>query len=271
MVISRRFPPTWPPLRPIADMYAERLAGTGTGGSGAFSAVECSTTHLASWFGSRGLLPLPTVIKQSSHNPIAKRRLWKSKLTHYLVFRPDSGDPVKIIVGDPEAPEGTPEFKGAVQCLWDVFGGTETAKGYKALDSHVGLIYGDSISLDRAQKILAGLQAKGFSSGNIVFGIGSYTYQYVTRDTFGTAIKATYAVIHGEPRELYKDPKTDNGVKKSAQGLIRVEFEDGRFVMHDRQTHEQEAAGLLETVFLDSRMARMQTLKDIRERLAVPV
>jgi len=83
IVISRRFPPTWPPLRPIADMYAERLAGTGTGGSGEGSAVECSTTHLASWLGSRGLLPLPTVIKQSSHNPIAKRRLWKSKLTHY--------------------------------------------------------------------------------------------------------------------------------------------------------------------------------------------
>ena len=31
-----------------------------------------------------------------------------------LVFRPDSGDPVKVICGDPDAPEGSPARKGAV-------------------------------------------------------------------------------------------------------------------------------------------------------------
>lgn len=184
-----------------------------------------------------------------------------------VVFRPDSGDPVKIIVGDPEAPEGTPEFKGAVQCLWEVLGGTETSTGHRLLDSHVGLIYGDSISLDRAQRILEGLRQKGFSSGNIVFGIGSYTYQFVTRDTLGTAIKATWAVVNGQERELSKDPKTDDGVKKSAKGLIRIEFEDGRFVMHDGQTSEGETQGLLETVFLDGKMLRLETLAEVRERL----
>lgn len=48
-----------------------------------------------------------------------------------LVIRPDSGDPVKIICGDSDAPIGTPEHKGAIQCLWDVFGGTMTAKNFK--------------------------------------------------------------------------------------------------------------------------------------------
>lgn len=71
-----------------------------------------------------------------------------------VVFRPDSGDPVKIICGDPDAERDSPAYKGAVQCLWEIFGGTETAQGYKVLNERVGLIYGDSITLERAQNIL---------------------------------------------------------------------------------------------------------------------
>jgi nicotinamide phosphoribosyltransferase len=129
------------------------------------------------------------------------------------------------------------------------------------------LIYGDSISLERAKTILKGLELKGFSSANIVFGVGSFTYQYVSRDTFGTAIKATWGQVNGEARELFKDPKTDNGIKKSACGLIRVEKENGHYVMHDHQTWEQEVQGLLATVFEDGKLIRFQTLADIRERL----
>jgi nicotinamide phosphoribosyltransferase len=184
-----------------------------------------------------------------------------------VVIRPDSGDPVKIICGDQDAKPGTPEYKGAVQCLWEIFGGTVTHKCYDTLDSHIGLIYGDSISLERAQEILARLEAKGFSSDNIVFGIGSYTYQHVTRDTFGTAIKATWGAVNGEPRELFKDPKTDNGVKKSLCGLIRVEYEDGHYMAYDRQAPDQEQGGLLEPVFEDGLLVRSQSLQEIRMRL----
>lgn len=185
-----------------------------------------------------------------------------------VVFRPDSGDPVKIICGDPEAETGSPAYRGAVQCLYDVFGGAITDKGYKVLDSHVGLIYGDSITLDRASRILELLAEKGFASNNIVFGIGSYTYQRVTRDTFGSAIKATAGIVNGEFRELFKDPKTDDGVKKSARGYVRVEYENGRFILLDRQTEEEERAGLLEPVFEDGELLRHETLDTIRKRLA---
>lgn len=184
-----------------------------------------------------------------------------------VVFRPDSGDPVKIIVGDPDARFGSPAYKGAVECLWEIFGGTRTPFGYKVLDSHVGLIYGDSISLDRAQRILEGLKTKGFASNNIVFGIGSYTYQYVTRDTLGTAIKATWGQVNGEARNLFKKPKTDNGMKNSACGLIRIEFENGHYVLYDQQTLEQEQQGLLTTVFKDSKIVLEHTIADIRTRL----
>jgi nicotinamide phosphoribosyltransferase len=61
---------------------------------------------------------------------------------------------------------------GAIVTLWKNFGGTTTSTGHKLLDSHIGLIYGDSITIQRSEAIFAGLAAKGFASGNIVLGIG---------------------------------------------------------------------------------------------------
>ncbi|MEG0482422.1 MAG: nicotinate phosphoribosyltransferase [Acinetobacter sp.] len=184
-----------------------------------------------------------------------------------LVFRPDSGDPVKIICGDPDAEIDSPAYKGAVQCLWDVFGGTSTEKGYKVLNERVGLIYGDSITLDRALRILQGLEAKGFASNNIVFGIGSYTYNYLTRDTFGFAVKATWGQVNGIPRELFKDPVTDSGVKKSAKGLLRIEQSENGFVLFDQQSPEQEQQGELKTVFENSHLIRKCSLNEIRAKI----
>ena len=185
-----------------------------------------------------------------------------------VVIRPDSGDPVKIICGDPDAPLGTFEYKGAVQLLWELFGGTYTHKGYRLLDPHIGLIYGDSITLDRQEAILSRLKDKGYCSGNVVLGIGSFTYQYVTRDTFGHAMKATSGVVNSERREIFKDPVTDSGAKKSARGLLRVESEGGRYMLYDQQTEEQEKQGELKTVFLDSEEVNTQTLTTLRKRVA---
>ena len=181
-----------------------------------------------------------------------------------LVIRPDSGDPVKIICGDKSAPQGSPEFKGSIELLWELFGGTTTSKGYKQLDPHIGLIYGDSITLDRCKEILKQLEEKRFASTNVVFGIGSYTYQYVTRDTFGFAMKATYGIINGQPVEIFKDPITDGGIKKSAKGLLKVN-ED--FTLSECVTPEEERTGLLETVFLNGKLTKDQTLDEIRKRL----
>jgi nicotinamide phosphoribosyltransferase len=184
-----------------------------------------------------------------------------------LVIRPDSGDPVKIICGDHEATKGSPEYKGAVECLWDIFGGTKTSTGHKMLDSHIGLIYGDSISLERANNIVQQLDAKGFASGNVVFGVGSYTYQYVTRDSFGFAVKATSGIVNGERRDIFKEPKTDSGTKKSSKGLLRVEKEGDTFVLYSQQTPEQEAKGALEVVFQDGTLVKEKTLAEIRNRI----
>lgn len=164
--------------------------------------------------------------------------------------------------------EATPEQKGSVQVLWEIFGGTITETVHRLLDSHVGLIYGDSITLERAKDILSRLEAKGFASANIVFGVGSYTFQYVTRDTYGIAMKATNGIVDGVAREVYKDPKTDvGGVKKSARGLLRVEKEGDDYVLYDQQTPEQEAQGELKEIFRNSQMVSLTTLEKSRNRL----
>ncbi|QDP60403.1 MAG: putative nicotinamide phosphoribosyltransferase [Prokaryotic dsDNA virus sp.] len=217
-----------------------------------------------------------------------------------VVFRPDSGDPVDIICGLPEGSyrrtrDGVPYpleawdgaafkggceplsenvIKGAIQILWEQFGGTVNEKGYKELDSHVGLIYGDSITLERCKQICQRLKDKGFSSGNVVFGVGSYTYQMITRDTFGMAMKATYCEINGEGKEIFKDPVTDDGTKKSATGLLMVikdeEIQGNMLKLVDRVgwSDVNSESNELKVVFEDGDMKRLQTLSQIRERVS---
>lgn len=201
-----------------------------------------------------------------------------------LVIRPDSGDPVKIIAGYTAEevreyysdfgcePIGRilPEYeiKGAYECLIELFGHTFTDKGYKMLDSHIGMIYGDSITMERQKEIYRRLEAKGICASNLVLGIGSYTYQYKTRDNLGFAMKATWCQINGEGKEIFKHPKTDDGTKNSLKGLIRVDKEGkGMYVAHDQVSVEEENKGLLETVFENGEMKKFSTFEEIRNNL----
>jgi nicotinamide phosphoribosyltransferase len=201
-----------------------------------------------------------------------------------VVFRPDSGDPVRILTGysDNEVADngdGTytvrsnalvitdAERKGAVECLWDIYGGTTTSKGFKVLNERVGLIYGDSITLGRARDIMLRLVEKGFASSNVVLGIGSYTYNYLSRDVFSWALKAIYAEVDGEAIDIYKDPATDDGTKKSAKGLLRVEKEGEDFVLYEQQGTEEFDKGALVPVFRNSQLLVETTVAEIKERL----
>lgn len=174
-----------------------------------------------------------------------------------IVIRPDSGDPADIICGDGKLGV-RPEHKGVVQLLWETFGGTVNEQGYKVLDSHIGCIYGDSITLSRAKDICERLERAGYASTNIVFGIGSYTYQYNTRDTFGFAMKATYVEIDGVGREIFKDPITDDGTKKSAKGLLKVNYDPlagGDWTLDDQVDWDQENLGMLQPIYIDGECA----------------
>lgn len=219
-----------------------------------------------------------------------------------VVIRPDSGDPVLIVCGDPKAEPGSLEFKGAVEALWDIFGGTVSEQGYKVLDSHIGLIYGDAISIGRCREICERLAAKGFASINCVYGIGSYTYQYNTRDTFGFALKSTLAVIrqtceyckgtgdrtwddiyscadcNGEgsisvEKQIFKDPKTDDGVKKSMKGKVMVFSSSSPgepitlWAKDGYNLAAESAWDLLHTIYLNGKLTREQSFSQIRAKL----
>jgi nicotinamide phosphoribosyltransferase len=216
-----------------------------------------------------------------------------------LVIRPDSGNPVDILCGNTftkhgeyvgkgtsfyiESTDDTPDAKGVIELLWDVFGGTINEQGYKVLDPHIGAIYGDSITIERADEICKRLEAKGFASTNVVLGIGSFTYQYNTRDTFGFAMKATYVEVKvpvfGDMadqglntkiigREIFKDPITDDGTKKSATGLLCVTLnEEKEICLVDKVNWETESEGLLQTIYQDGELFNTTTLTEIRERL----
>ncbi len=183
-----------------------------------------------------------------------------------VVIRPDSGDPVGIICGNPNG-KTEQEKKGVIELLWDVFGGSTNNKGFKELIPQIGAIYGDSITVERATNICERLKIKGFASTNVVLGIGSFTYQYNTRDTFGFAMKATYGEVNGEGRAIFKDPITDDGTKKSAKGLMKIEFENGKYKLIDQVTWEQERQGELKEVFRDGKLLVDHSLIDIRKQV----
>lgn len=219
-----------------------------------------------------------------------------------LVIRPDSGDPVDIICGLNTKP-GTwskeengkffhsengfqgfvsqyevfkGPYKGVIELLWDVFGGTINEQGYKVLDPHIGAILGDGVTLERAEMICKRLKSKGFASTNIVLGIGSYSMGYCTRDNQGSAMKATYVELDTPnsdggmekiSRDIFKDPITDDGLKKSATGLLKVINESDKYILLDKQTWEEEKGGVLQTIYEDGKFYNQTTLTQIRERI----
>ena len=169
----------------------------------------------------------------------------------------------------------TPEQKGTIRILWDIFGGYINDKGYKVLDPHIGAIYGDAITYERAGEIYRRLEKMGFAVNNVTLGIGSYTYQYVTRDSLGQALKATHAVVDGLERQIYKDPvtDTDRNFKKSQKGMCYVYRNDAGDVVYSDEHSINDmkkpefADNLLEPVFEDGNLLRETTLHEIRNRL----
>ena len=212
-----------------------------------------------------------------------------------VVIRPDSGDPVDIICGlrtnphyhtamregkyycdfDPfmdddeshyvEVSEG--QYYGAYYMLGKIFGWNTTVNDYRYPSTKIGLLYGDSITLERQRDIYTRLESAHMAACNLVLGIGSFTYQFKSRDSLGFAIKATACVINGELKEIFKHPKTDDGTKNSLKGLIRVMEENGKYVTYDQQDAAHEMAGCLEPVFVNGKLVRDTSLSEIRERV----
>lgn len=198
-------------------------------------------------------------------------------LNHHGCFlvRGDSGDCVKVVTET--------VFK-----LWEIFGGTTNSKGYKVLDSHVKALYGDSITVQRAEEIYKILKDNGFAACNVSLGIGSFSMHCIeeddmlkpfTRDTMSFAIKAVYAEFKDKDGNIkkmpiFKDPKTDResgggNFKKSQKGCCIVTYENGDYKFTDNHTWEEASLSpnMMRTIFKNGKMINEDNLSNIRQRL----
>ncbi|WP_146361772.1 nicotinate phosphoribosyltransferase [Arthrobacter yangruifuii] len=194
-----------------------------------------------------------------------------------VVIRPDSGDPADIVCGTSTRPgavvpdavpamTGDPAFFGVVAILDAEFGSARNQAGYKVLNN-VRVMYGDSITPERAADITARLETAGYAAENVVLGAGSFTYQYVTRDTFSSAVKVTYIEVNGEGRNVFKDPITAKGFgsKRSATGRLAVtRNDDGELALIEKATPGQEETSLLQPVWANGGFLRRQSFADVR-------
>ena len=189
----------------------------------------------------------------------------------FISIRGDSGDPVQIVTE-------------TVEHLWNIFGGTVNSKGYKVLNSHVKAIYGDSITPQRCEAIYDILVRKGFACNNVSLGVGSFSMQCLeefdghdtafrpyTRDTYGIAVKATYAEDKdGNPIMIFKNPKTDTGkFKKSQRGCCCVTFDGDKYSYVDGLTFAEHNTddNCLIPVFANGTMLKEYALNEVRQNL----
>ena len=185
-----------------------------------------------------------------------------------FLVRGDSGDCIDVVTKT--------VFK-----LWELFGGTVNTKGYKVLDPHVKALYGDSITVERAEKIYQILMDNGFAASNVSLGVGSFSMHCIeedgmlkpfTRDTFSSCIKACDAIINGKEYPIFKDPKTDretgDGFKKSQRGACRVFLKDGELTYEDGLTYEESLKNnIMQPVFRDGKLLVDYTIKQVRNQL----
>lgn len=168
-----------------------------------------------------------------------------------LVVRPDSGYPPLVTVQ-------------VIKLLAESFGYTINAEGYKVLDSKVGVIYGDFISYGMVDDILSAVADAGFSTDNVVFGMGGALLQQVNRDTYKFAMKTSAAKVDGKWIDVSKNPSTDHG-KKSKSGKLMLISNNGNFeTIRYNDLYRNE--NLLIPVYKNGEVIKKYSFKEIRER-----
>jgi nicotinamide phosphoribosyltransferase len=134
-----------------------------------------------------------------------------------LVIRPDSGNPVEVVMR-------------LILMLDSKFGHTMNKKGYRVLN-HVRILWGDGIEEGVISEILYTLMGYGFSAENLTYGMGGALLQKIDRDTQKFAMKCSFGIIDDEEVEIYKDPITDAGkASKRGQQMLYKAANDGSFI-----------------------------------------
>lgn len=174
-----------------------------------------------------------------------------------FVVRPDS------ITGLHPTPES--EMCWIMDALWDKFGGTTNSKGYKVLNPKVRVLWGDGIDMHGIEKILGAIIANGYSAENIAtFGMGGGLLQKINRDTQRFAFKSSWQMRNDVGYDIFKEPKDLS--KASKKGRLKLVLAEGSHANVLTTVPESDKRpDVLETVFLNGKVMRTQTLPDVRK------
>ena len=83
-------------------------------------------------------------------------------------------------------------------------------------------------------------------------------------------MKATSVVVDGVERQIFKDPATDDGTKKSLKGAVKVLEVNGVITAIDELSLDEALSqdNMLEPMFYNGEMLREESLSEIRQRIA---
>ncbi|KAJ3024357.1 hypothetical protein HKX48_000033 [Thoreauomyces humboldtii] len=181
---------------------------------------------------------------------IAKEKLAKGG---FLVLRPDSGDPVEVVMQ-------------GLRAIEKVFGANTNSKGYKVIPG-ASVIQGDAVTYASLQTILKATMDAGYSAQNVGFGMGGGLLQKVDRDTMSFATKLSEIVYaDGTRRDVMKMPKTGSG-KISLPGVFAVIRNENNIPIVLPEECAKGKKNLLHTVYDHGKVASFDDFTTVRERL----
>ncbi len=209
-------------------------------------------------FGGTG--KLVAVVSDSYDLDHAVTKIWgealRDKILSHggtLVIRPDSGDPVETPIR-------------VIAKLYDLFGGTVNAKGFKLLNPAIRVLQGDGMTLNSIGTLMNRLIEDGWAVDNIACGMGGGLLQKVNRDTLRFAMKANAMQdSEGLWHDVFKAPKTDPGKRSKAGRQAVIRQDDGTLcairyeALGDQENH-------LRPVFRDGKILSRTSFETVRVR-----
>lgn len=187
---------------------------------------------------------------------VLKEELINSGAT--LVVRPDSGDPVEIVLS-------------CLEILDRKFGSTINSKGFKVLNN-VKIIQGDGVNPTSILSILKKVIDEGYSISNIAFGMGGASLQgsvvnTLNRDTQKFAFKASFIEVDGEARGVIKSPITDNGKRSKAGRLDLIKENEKYSTVVLSPQEEYHNLSVMMTIYKNGELLVNDNFETIRERV----
>lgn len=171
-----------------------------------------------------------------------------------LVFRPDSGDPIKTSVE-------------VATLIMDYFGYIANVRGFKVFNPKVKMLWGDGVNHDSIINICWEFIKNKIAISNIVFGMGGALLQQVHRDTMRCAFKSSHQVRNGKGFSIFKDPI--DGSKKSKKGRLALAYDQRGDLFTVENVEGGYAGDVLETVFENGKLLVEHNFDDIIARASI--